>query len=121
MAEATVTEILDDSAKSGMGKNGKPWSMSRVGLSNGESVFIFNPIDIGQVVESVQDGEYINWKPKKADPKHDEIMAALRKIYQAITGEVEEAPAPKPTPKQQVDKVYDVDETQEVDLKDIPF
>ena len=136
MAEAIVTEILDDNAKSGMGKNGKPWSMSRVGLNNGESVFIFNPIDIGQVVESHQDGEYINWKPKKADPKHDEIMKALREIYKAITVGVsdplppEEMPTIKVDPpaetkttplKQEVDKVYPVDETEEVDLKDVPF
>ena len=123
MAEAIVTEILDDNAKSGIGKNGKPWSMSRVGLSNGESIFIFNPIELGQVVESHQDGAYTNWKPKKEDPKHEEIMNALRKIYTAITGEVEVKPEPEPRKpvNEGIDKVYPVDETEPVDLKDIPF
>ena len=108
MEDATVIQIVDDNAKSGVSaKTNKPWSMSRVGLSNGESTFIFNPIEIGQVVEAVKDGEYINWRPKKPDPKHDEIMGALREIYKAITGgypekaeePVVEVQTPAPAPK----------------------
>lgn len=81
-----VTEVLDDRAKVGKTKTGKDYTMSRVGLSNGESTFIFNPIEIGDVVEEQINGEYKNWAKKKLDPKHEEIMKALREIYKAITG-----------------------------------
>lgn len=123
METATVIEIIDPKAKFGTSqKTGKAWSMSRVSLSNGESTFMFNPIELGQVVESVQDGEYKNWRVKKPNPQHDEIMAALRKIYAAITGDAEVVPekeASKPTPE--LDKVYDPDETEKIDVKDVPF
>lgn len=86
METAKVTQILDDNAKSGVRKDGKGnWSMSYVGLSNGESVYIFNPVAIGNEVEAVVDGQYKNWKVKKIDPKHEEIMNALRQIYKAVT------------------------------------
>ena len=85
--EATVTEIVDDNAKHGYSeKTKKDWSMSRVGLNNGDSVFIFNPIDIGDVVTEVETNGYKNWMKKKVDPKHDEIMHALKEIYLAIKG-----------------------------------
>lgn len=83
--ESSVLRVLDDNAKNGVGKTGKPWSMSRVELKNGESVFIFNPIDIGDVVVEVQNGEYRNWQKKKLDPKHDEIINLLNKILDAVT------------------------------------
>lgn len=131
METATVTEILDANAKSGQRKDGKgTWSMSRVGLSNGESTFIFNPVELGNEVEAYEKDGFKNWRVKKPDPKHDEIMKALRAIYKAITtGEVEgtavkEKPEPaKPTPKpaeKAVDTVYDV-EGEPVSLEDIPF
>jgi hypothetical protein len=115
MQESTVTEILDDSAKSGVSaKTGKAWSMSRVGLANGESVFIFNPIELGQVVEAVKDGEYTNWRPKRVDPKHDEIMKALRQIYAAVK------PVDVPAPTQK-DIVAEVLDDAPINLNDIPF
>lgn len=85
--ESTVTEILDDNAKHGVSsKTGKPWSMARVGLQNGESTFIFNPIDIGDIVVEVQNGEFKNWQKKKSDPKHDEIIKLLKEILKAVKG-----------------------------------
>lgn len=132
MDEATVTEILDDRAKFGTSaKTNKEWSMSRVGLNNGESTFIFNPIEIGDVVTLVVNGEYKNWQKKKVDPKHEEIMKALREIYKAITGEfpekatepVMEFKSAPESPKKAVDKVYDVDTEKPVVIPDdgIPF
>lgn len=124
-----VTEVLDDRAKVGKTKTGKDYSMSRVGLSNGESAFIFNPIEIGDVVEEQINGEYKNWAKKKLDPKHEEIMKALREIYKAITGgypeKLEEPPAvtefrdSKPAPKKPevIAEVPDDD----IRLGDIPF
>lgn len=128
MAEATVIQIVDDNAKNGTTKAGKPYTMSRVGLSNSESVFVFNPVSIGDVLESVESGGYINWVHKKTDPKHDEIMKALREIYKAITGgypeKVEEHVVEKivevPKPKVEPDVIHPV-EGEEVPLDDIPF
>ena len=126
MQEATVTQIVDANAKSGTSaKTNKPWSMSRVGLSNGESVFIFNPIEVGDVVEAVQNGDYTNWQKKKVDPKHEEIMKALRAIYKAVTvGEAAPATSPvatpPPKPKPVADTVHPVDDNP-IDLDSIPF
>ena len=126
MDEVYVNEILDDRAKVGKTKAGKDYSMSRVGLSNGESAFIFNPIEIGDVVELTINGEYKNWAKKKTDAKHEEIMKALREIYKAITGEFPEKPSYKeepvierPAPKKP-DVIAEVPED-EVTLGDIPF
>jgi hypothetical protein len=81
----TVTEVLEEVAKHGVSaKTGKEWSQARVGLSNGESVFIFNPIKVGDEVKEVQNGEYRNWVVVKPDPKHDEVMKALREIYSLL-------------------------------------
>lgn len=113
--EASVINIIEPNAKSGVGKNNKPWSMARVELSNKESVFVFNPVEIGDVLVAVQNGEYINWQKKKADPKHDEIMGALRAIYKAVTEGVETPAAPK------VDAVVPVIEGTPVNLDEIPF
>lgn len=129
MEDSTVTQILDDNAKSGTSaKTNKPWSMSRVGLANGESTFIFNPIEIGDVVEATKNGEYINWAKKKVDPKHDELMKALRANYKLLTevaklvgveiAEPKPKPAPKPEPKKDV--VHEV-KGEDFSLGDIPF
>lgn len=115
MQESSVIRILDDNAKHGVSaKTGKGWSMSRVELQNGESVFMFNPIEIGQVVEAVKDGDFTNWRAKRPDPKHDEIMKALRAIYAAVTtGTVPEEPKPVK------DTVHPVDEAETT--SDVPF
>jgi hypothetical protein len=130
MEIVSVIQILDDRAKHGVSsKTGKEWSMSRVGLSNSESAFIFNPIEIGDVVELKINGEYKNWEKKKVDPKHEEIMKALRELYKAVTGaypeKFEEVPVvtefrdSKPAPKKPevIAEVPDDD----IRLGDIPF
>lgn len=121
--EAKVIEVLDISAKSGVGKNGKAWSMARVGLDNKESAFIFNPIAVGDTVVAIKNGEYINWQKKRVNPEHEEIMKALRAIYKAVTvGEA--APAleePKPKPEPKTDTVHPVNEGEPISLGDIPF
>lgn len=126
-----VTEVLDDRAKVGKTKTGKDYTMSRVGLSNGESTFIFNPIEIGDVVEEQINGEYKNWAKKKLDPKHEEIMKALREIYKAITGGypekeeskviAEQIPEQIPvTPAKKPEVIAEVPDD-DIRLGDIPF
>jgi hypothetical protein len=83
--EVTVKEIIEEVAKHGVSaKTGKDWSTAKVELSTGESAYIFNPVKAGDKVHEVQNGEYKNWVVVKPDPKHDEIMTALRKIYELI-------------------------------------
>ena len=132
--KSRVREIIDAEAKSGIGKNNKPWSMSKVELENGVQTYIFNPIKAGDLVESVQNGEFLNWQIVKIDVKHDEIMTALRKIYGAITGaetaptglekarEVNETIKARVEEKKEdkVDEVYE-DEDEAIDLSSIPF
>lgn len=118
--EATVKQILEGEAKSGVSqKTGKPWSQARVELSNGESVFIFNPIAVGDTVVAKQNGEYLNWGKKQVDAKHEEIMKALRAIYKAVTTGEDTLEPPKPQPKK--DTVTEPIDGEEVSLDDIPF
>lgn len=100
MEEIFVTEIVDDYANHGTskGKDGKDfdWSQSRVGLSNGDSTFIFNPIAINDPVEKrpytdkngVERTGYQKITPKKAveNAQHDELMSALKRIETKIDG-----------------------------------
>ena len=123
--EGTVVEAL-------------PNTNFKVELENGDQVWIFNPIAVGQEVESYtteRDGtSYTNWRLVRVDPKHDEIMTALRKIYGAITGaetaptglekarEVNETIKARVEEKKEdkVDEVY-TDEDEPFDLSQIPF
>ena len=88
--QVTVTQILDDFAKHGHSdKTGKDWSMSRVGLSNGESVFIFNPIAVGDAVEAKENNGYKNWakvnpKAQAENAKHDEVVARLDRVERLL-------------------------------------
>ena len=84
MNEFEVVRVLEEVAKHGISKTGKDWSMARVELSNGEGVYVFNPITAGDKVVAEQNGEFTNYKLVKPDPKHDEIMKALREIYKAL-------------------------------------
>lgn len=83
--EFEIVRVLEEVAKHGVSaKTNKEWSMARVELSNGEGVFIFNPIQVGDKVKSVQNGDFTNYQLIKADPKHDEIMSALKDIQKML-------------------------------------
>lgn len=133
-----VREIVDAEVKSGVGAKG-PWTQALVELEDGQQVRIFQPIKVGDNVESYETEsngtKYTNWRLVKSDPKHDEIMTALRKIYGAITG-VETAPsglekarAESAKIKERVeaktekekDEVFDVEDGEAIDLSSIPF
>lgn len=93
-----VVKVIDPFAKSGFSeKTQKEWSMAYVELSNGEKARIFNPIAVGDKVESVQNGEYKNWvkvRPPKVDG--NEVMEALKRIeskLDKLLGEDEKEPA----------------------------
>ena len=141
--EATVTQILDDNAKHGYSeRTKKDWSMARVGLSNSESVFIFNPIAVGDKVEARKSGDYTNWVKVKADPARDAIMTRLDAIEAKIDrllglDESSTTSAPNTAPgasKSLVERyreakaavkqdtvVEDINEDEPIDLSQIPF
>lgn len=107
MAESSVIRILDVNAKQGIGKTGKPWSMSKVQLQTGEQVYIFNPIGIGDVVESVQNGEYINWNRKRdAQPQRSDQSDVLQS---------DDSPSNIPDNTAQLDRIEST--LQEIDSK----
>lgn len=55
-----VTRIVDPHAAAG-----DSWSQASVQLDNGQIVRIFNPINVGDEVESYQNGRYTNWRIMK--------------------------------------------------------
>lgn len=61
-----VTKIINDNVNSGAN-----WSQSSVQLNDGQIVRIFNPVQIGDTVESFENGKYINWKIKKQSVTSD--------------------------------------------------
>lgn len=142
MAQAKVKNILDPEAQSGMGKNGKPWSMAQVELDNGKSIKIFNPIEVGDLVESYKNGEYWNWrkvKPGQGEaqpaPANTDALRELYKlnlaIYKAITGEdyvvvqkettSTQKPVTEPVQTSETPPVEAYTDIDEVDLSNIPF
>lgn len=84
-SESHVIDVVEERAKFGTSpKTGKGWSMSRVRLANEELVFTFNPVDIGDVLVKEEKDGYTNWVKKRTDPKHEEIMKALRELYKLV-------------------------------------
>lgn len=63
-----VVEILDPQIKTGVGQKGE-WSQAKVKLKNGEIAYIFQPIEVGDMVEAFQNGQYTNWKIVKEPAK----------------------------------------------------
>ena len=83
--KSVVTEILDAAAHTGMGKNNKPWTQAMVELENGSQVRIFQPIKVGDKVESYKNGDYINWRIVKQDKlDQQEVLKILQIIYDDV-------------------------------------
>jgi hypothetical protein len=125
--------------------------MSRVELDNGEGVFVFNPIAVGDVVEAKENNGYKNWAKKRVDPRNEAndqfqkyVLAYLKDIRARLArleGEPEQdttlpqkpavAPSTQPTSplEQRVretflnkpDTIAPMNPNDEVDLNDIPY
>lgn len=112
MAQYKITNIIDPEAKTGEGAKGA-WSMSLVELDNGKQVRIFNPVQVGDLVEAYKNGEYWNYRLAKTqqtsmpvgDDKVLKVVMAIYKDVQVLKRAVlgldaeiaEEAPKPQPT------------------------
>lgn len=72
MTLARIRNVIDATFRTGE-KNGKSWSIAKVELDNGKTTNIFNPIAVGDTVESFEKDGYTNWRlPKEKKPEHSQ-------------------------------------------------
>jgi len=83
-----VVRIVNDCVNSGAN-----WSQSSVELNDGQIVRIFNPVMVGDIVESERNGQYTNWKvlKKSMNTDADKIVNDLCKSVQSLEKRVEES------------------------------
>ena len=67
---------------------GATWSMSSVELSDGQIVKIFNPVMVGDEVESYQKDNYTNWRIKKVQA--GAVSGDAEKIINMLSKQVQE-------------------------------
>lgn len=86
-----VERIVNESVNSGV-KNNKQWSQASVQLNDGQIVRIFNPVMVGDEVESEQNGQYTNWKVKQSSASVgsdvEKIINQMAKDIQTLMGRV---------------------------------
>lgn len=136
-----IAEINNPAFKTGMGKNGKPWTLVQITTDQNNLATVFGPVNVGDQVEMEWNASYGNWSAKRVNQREVANVEAMRKlyalnlaIYKAVTGsdyQANEAPAtptpepvPTPTPvAPKPDVVHEVpDEVDEQTLLDnIPF
>ena len=135
-----VTAIIDEKFKEGNGAKG-PWSISSVELDTGIVANVFNPVAVGDEVESyetenngrtftnyrkVRTGggnsnqalKYIAEQNKELLSRVDELNAKLIYLVEKMDSR---APVKVEEPKNKVDEVFDVQEDEPIDLSEIPF
>jgi hypothetical protein len=85
----TVAAINDPAFKTGMGKNGKNWTLAQITTDKNNVASVFMPIEIGNKVEMTW-----NWSAKKVNVNEAANIEAMKKlfllnlaIYKAVTGE----------------------------------
>ena len=94
MALETIQQINDPTFKTGIGKNGKPWTMMQITTDKNNMASVFAPANVGDKVEMTWNDQYGNWSAKKVNAQEVAQLEALRKlyelnlaIYKAITNE----------------------------------
>ena len=102
---AKVVSIEDANVKEGMGKKGK-WVQAKVNLDNSKTAYVFQPIEVGDVLESYENQGYTNWRKAKegaygeqvkpatqsSPVASNEVLELLRdnnKMLKQLTGEVD--------------------------------
>ncbi len=81
-----IVKIVNDNVNSGVN-----WSQSSVQLNDGQIVRIFNPVTVGDIVESFQNGKYTNWRIKKDSQNSDteKVINSMAKNIQTLLARVE--------------------------------
>lgn len=125
MALEKVRVINDPAYKTGVGKNGKPWTMAQVTTEKNNLTTVFMPVAVGDQLELTWNDQYGNWSAKKVNAQEVAQLEALRKlyelnlaIYKAITGEVygQQVETVKPAPNVAPTRA----ETREVTASQLP-
>jgi uncharacterized protein YlxW (UPF0749 family) len=82
-----VVRIVNDCVNSGAN-----WSQASVELNDGQIVRIFNPVMVGDIVESERNGQYTNWKVLKQSTTSDmdKIVNEMAKTVQKLEKRVED-------------------------------
>lgn len=95
MALESIREINNPAYKTGVGKNGKSWTMAQVTTEKNNLTTVFMPVAVGDKLELTWNDQYGNWSAKKVNAQEVAQLEALRKlyelnlaIYKAITGEI---------------------------------
>lgn len=80
-----VVKIINDNVNSGAN-----WSQSSVELNDGQIVRIFNPVQIGDTVESFINGKYTNWRIKKQSVSNDteKVINSMSQDIQTLLGRI---------------------------------
>ena len=126
----TVQQINDPAFKTGMGKNGKQWTLAQVTTDKNNLTSVFMPINVGDKVEMTWNEQYGNWSAKKVNAQQIAQDDKLRKlwelnlaIFKAVTGN-EYGKQVETIPQSQVGNPHIGDQNtdyEEVSLSDIPF
>ena len=136
----TVQAINDPAFKTGVGKNGKTWTLAQITTDKNNVASVFMPIEVGNKVEMTWNDTYGNWSAKKVNANEAANIEAMKKlymlnlaIYKAVTGEdygkavtVEPVakPAPKPVVKQEnpyTEADMIAEQVDNFDMSQIPF
>ena len=95
MALEKVTAINNPAFKTGIGKNGREWTLAQVTTEKNNLTTVFMPVNIGDMLELSWQEQYGSWSAKKVNAQEVAQLEALRKlyelnlaIYKAITGEI---------------------------------
>lgn len=82
MALESIKEINNPAFKTGVGKNGKPWTMMQITTDRNNMASVFAPANIGDKVEMTWNDQYGNWSAKKVNAQEVAQLEALRKLYE---------------------------------------
>lgn len=119
-----VAAINNPAYKTGMGKNGKEWTLAQVTTDKNNVTTVFMPIGIGDSVELTWNDQYGNYSATKVNKQDQATIEGIKElyklglaIYKAVTGEEygKEAPVKgpdvivEPTPEQESSGLSDAD------------
>lgn len=141
MQKEKIIEINNPAFKTGIGKNGKEWTLMQVTTDGNHVATVFGPVKVGDELEMEYNDQYGNWSGKKItaqSEQNNKILEAVRLVYKqnaeilallkaqapktAPTAPVkptEPKPAARPAPVIVDESFSNMDEP--IDLDSIPF
>lgn len=94
-----VKSVVEKSFKTGVSaKTGKEWALHKYMSNSGKEFSSFDELEPGDTVKLTQnDYGWNGARPRKTDTQHDEVMAALRKIYDLLNKQGKDVPPEEPS------------------------